>query len=104
MFERFTDRARRVLVLAQEEAANQGRDYLGTEHILAGMVLEASGVAGRVLADLGVTIEAVREGIDRRIAPVPVGPAAALATIGIDLEAVRQKVEESFGEGALKLP
>jgi len=57
MFERFTDRARRVIVLAQEEARDLNHDYLGTEHLLLGMIHENEGIAFRVLAAAGVTLE-----------------------------------------------
>jgi ClpA/ClpB-like protein len=60
MFERFTDRARRVVVLAQEEARHLNHNYIGTEHILLGLVHEDQGVAARALTELGVSLEAVR--------------------------------------------
>ncbi|MDY5133289.1 ATP-dependent Clp protease ATP-binding subunit [Actinotignum urinale] len=60
MFERFTDRARRVIVLAQEEARNLKHSYLGTEHILLGLIREGEGVAAKALEALGVTLESVR--------------------------------------------
>ncbi|MDO5726663.1 MAG: ATP-dependent Clp protease ATP-binding subunit [Bowdeniella nasicola] len=61
MFERFTDRARRVVVLAQEEARMLNHNYIGTEHILLGLIHEGEGVAGRALEALDITLEAVRE-------------------------------------------
>jgi ATP-dependent Clp protease ATP-binding subunit ClpC len=60
MFERFTDRARRVVVLAQDEARMLNHNYIGTEHILLGLLREGEGVAARVLESLGITPEAVR--------------------------------------------
>ncbi len=60
MFERFTDRARRVLVLGQEEARQLGHDFFGTEHILLGLIHEDDGVAARALRDSGVTLDAAR--------------------------------------------
>jgi hypothetical protein len=60
MFERFTDRARRVVVLAQEEARFLNHNYIGTEHILLGLVHEDRGVAARALAELGISLDAVR--------------------------------------------
>jgi len=60
MFERFTDRARRVAVLAQEEARMLNHDYVGTEHILLGLIGEGEGVAARALESLGISGEAVR--------------------------------------------
>ena len=61
MFERFTDRARRVVVLAQEEARLLNHNYIGTEHILLGFIREGEGVAARSLQSLGVELDAVRE-------------------------------------------
>jgi ATP-dependent Clp protease ATP-binding subunit ClpA len=61
MFERFTERARRVLVLAQEEARMLSQDHVGTEHILLGLVHVGNGIAARALQSLGVTEDAVRQ-------------------------------------------
>ncbi len=60
MFERFTDRARRVVVLAQEEARLLNHNYIGTEHILLGLIHEGEGVAARALESLGINLEGVR--------------------------------------------
>src|SRR5690349_13616651 len=60
MFERFTDRARRVVVLAQEEARMLSHNYIGTEHILLGLIHEGEGVAAKALESLGISLEAVR--------------------------------------------
>jgi hypothetical protein len=70
MFERFTDRARRVVVLAQEEAMRFDHNYIGTEHLLLGLLREEQGVA-----------------------------AVALAAVGVELEAVRVRLEEAVGRG-----
>ena len=64
MFERFTDRARRVVVLAQEEARNLNHNYIGTEHLLLGLIHEGEGVAPMVLESLGVSLEAVRARVE----------------------------------------
>ena len=61
MFERFTDRARRVVVLAQEEARMLNHNYIGTEHILLGLIHEGEGVAARALESLGISLQAVRQ-------------------------------------------
>src|SRR6266542_3524094 len=61
MFERFTDRARRVAVLAQEEARMLHHDHIGTEHILLGLIGEGGGVAAKALESLGISLEAVRQ-------------------------------------------
>jgi ClpA/ClpB-like protein len=60
MFERFTDRARRVVVLAQEEARMLNHDYIGTEHILLGLIHEGQGVAATALESLDISLEVVR--------------------------------------------
>src|SRR5436309_8175229 len=60
MFERFTERARQVVVLAQDEARGLKHNYIGTEHILLGLLREEEGVAARVLESLEVTLEGVR--------------------------------------------
>lgn len=67
MFERFTDGARRVLVLANEDAARLGHDFVGTEHLLLGLIREGRGLAAQALESLGVGLEAARREIDRRI-------------------------------------
>jgi ATP-dependent Clp protease ATP-binding subunit ClpA len=61
MFERFTDRARRVVVLAQEEARMLNHNYIGTEHLLLGLIHEGEGVAAKALESLGISLEAVRQ-------------------------------------------
>lgn len=60
MFERFTERARKVVVLAQDEAARFGHDYIGSDHILLGLVRGNEGIAARVLSNLGVDPTRVR--------------------------------------------
>ncbi|MEK4241893.1 ATP-dependent Clp protease ATP-binding subunit [Janibacter sp. FSL W8-0316] len=69
MFERFTDRARRVVVLAQEEARLLNHNYIGTEHILLGLIHEGEGVASKALESLGVSLDAVREQVQDIIGP-----------------------------------
>ena len=69
MFERFTDRARRVLVLAQEEARMLNHNFIGTEHILLGLIHEGEGVAAKALESLGISLEAVREKVEETIGP-----------------------------------
>jgi ATP-dependent Clp protease ATP-binding subunit ClpA len=64
MFERFTDRARRVVVLAQEEARMLNHGYIGTEHILLGLIHEADGVAAKALESLSISLEVVRREVE----------------------------------------
>jgi ATP-dependent Clp protease ATP-binding subunit ClpC len=67
MFERFTDRARRVVVLAQEEARMLNHNYIGTEHILLGLIHEGEGVAAKALESLNISLEAVRQQVEEII-------------------------------------
>jgi ATP-dependent Clp protease ATP-binding subunit ClpC len=67
MFERFTDRARRAVVLAQEQARMLHHDYIGTEHILLGLIQEGGGVAAKALESLGVSLEAVRQQVEELV-------------------------------------
>ncbi|GAT68535.1 ATP-dependent Clp protease ATP-binding protein [Planomonospora sphaerica] len=67
MFERFTDRARRVVVLAQEEARRLSHDHIGTEHVLLGLLGEEDGVAARALQSFGIGLEQVRSDIEKII-------------------------------------
>ncbi|TVS26945.1 ATP-dependent Clp protease ATP-binding subunit [Corynebacterium sanguinis] len=67
MFERFTDRARRVIVLAQEEARELNHNYMGTEHILLGLIKEGEGVAAKALESMGINLEDVRREVEELI-------------------------------------
>ena len=105
MFEKFTDRARRVLVLAQQEAHAAGHDAITPDHVLLGCVLEHDGIAGRVLGTFSVQHEAVRA---RLLEIVPrrsqVSPVEALASVGVNLLEMKEAVEEAFGAGSFPLP
>lgn len=68
LFERFTDRSRVAIVAAQEEARALGHNYIGTEHLLLGLVKEGNGVAARVITDRGVSLESLRDEVERIIA------------------------------------
>jgi ATP-dependent Clp protease ATP-binding subunit ClpC len=74
VFERFTDRARRVLVLAQEEARLLNHSFIGTEHILLGLIHEGEGLAAKALESLGISLEAVREKVEETIGPAGTAP------------------------------
>jgi ATP-dependent Clp protease ATP-binding subunit ClpC len=71
MFNRFTERARKVVLLAKEEAKRFNHDYIGTEHVLLGLIREGEGVASAVLQSLGVSLEAVRLEIEKLVQPGP---------------------------------
>jgi ATP-dependent Clp protease ATP-binding subunit ClpC len=69
VFERFTERARQVVVLAQDEARNLKHNYIGTEHLLLGLLREEKGIAARVLAGFDVTLDEVRSQVARIVGP-----------------------------------
>ncbi|MGB2821277.1 MAG: ATP-dependent Clp protease ATP-binding subunit [Phycisphaerae bacterium] len=71
MFERFTERARKVMALANQEAQRFNHEYIGTEHILLGLVKEGSGVGANVLKNLGVDLHKVRMGVEKLVKPGP---------------------------------
>ncbi|MFF0492248.1 Clp protease N-terminal domain-containing protein [Nocardia sp. NPDC004068] len=77
MFERFTDRARRVVVLAQEEARTLQHDYIGTEHLLLGLIHERDGIGAQVLQDIGVTLPRLRSDIIAIIGRATAGESAS---------------------------
>ena len=103
MFERFTAGARTVVEQAQAEARSLGHGYVGTEHLLLGLLADNHGIAARALAQAGVTAEGFRSDVAGRVADALVtgADAEALRAIGIDVEQVRARVEESFGPGVL---
>jgi ATP-dependent Clp protease ATP-binding subunit ClpA len=111
MFERFTDKARKVVSLALAKAKEQGDDQIRPAHMLYG-VAATDGVAARALTALGVDAAAVEREIGRTsgASSGPLGPrdeavdadAEALATIGIDVDEIKRKIEERFGPGALE--
>src|SRR5512134_2329536 len=71
MFERFTDRARKVMALANQEAQRFNHDYIGTEHVLLGLVKEGSGVGANVLKNLGVDLGKVRLEVEKLVKSGP---------------------------------
>jgi ATP-dependent Clp protease ATP-binding subunit ClpA len=104
VFERFSHEARRVVVLAQAEARSLDHDYIGTEHLLLGLLAEREGLGASVLAAFGISREGIRTAVREIVGsgeltePDP----EALEAIGIDLDAVRATVEQAFGPGALE--
>lgn len=117
MFERFTEPARQVVVEAQADARSLGHDWIGTEHLLLGIISGRS-FAADVLARQGATPDTVRDAVCRevgvqghhssptdRLGPTgEEGEKAALRDLGIDLDEIRRRVEATFGEGALDVP
>jgi ATP-dependent Clp protease ATP-binding subunit ClpC len=77
VFERFTDRARRVLTLAQEEARLLNHGFIGTEHILLGLIQEGGGLGARALGSLGITWEDVRQRVEEMVGPSAGSPSGS---------------------------
>jgi ATP-dependent Clp protease ATP-binding subunit ClpA len=102
MFERFTDDARTAVEAAQRHAAALHHGWIGTEHLLLGVLDDRDGRAARLLEACDVRPEWVRAEVERIVGRgEPDLDADALATLGIDLDAVRERVERTFGPGAL---
>jgi ATP-dependent Clp protease ATP-binding subunit ClpA len=103
MFERFTEAARAAVVGAEGHARALHHGWIGTEHVLLGLLDDADGRAARLLRDgFGIDAPWVRAEVERLVGRgEPDIDADALATLGIDLEAVRERVERTFGAGAL---
>ena len=97
MFERFTEPARRVVVLAQEDARERRQDRIRTENLLVGVVRTPGTPGAELLREAGVDRQTVEDGL----AGAKPDHAEALATLGIDLDEVRRQVEDAFGPGAL---
>ena len=114
MFERFTDQARKIVILAKAKAAERGDGQIRPVRMLYGAAV-TDGVAARALTALGVDAADVerelgRTGAGAGVSPGPLGPpdeaatgdAEALAAIGIDLDEIKRRIEDSFGPGALQ--
>jgi ATP-dependent Clp protease ATP-binding subunit ClpA len=102
-FERFSEKARTVVVLAQQQARERGDATIGTEHLLLGLLAVPDNLAVLVLEAFSVRRADVEADLDTRCPPPTGGrpDATALAALGIDLDEVRRRVEEAFGPGAL---
>lgn len=109
MFERFSASARLTVLHAQDEAVTLGHGFIGTEHLLLGILRLDDGFAREVLERAGVTHATAKDAVLDALEAAGVGrsalPAAdALASIGIDVELIRQRADETFGPGALRFP
>jgi ATP-dependent Clp protease ATP-binding subunit ClpA len=100
MFERFTAEARAVVVEAGVEARTLGHGWVGTEHLLLGVLADRSSDVARALRDLGIDAGRVRAQVLAEVG-AGVDDETALRDLGIDLRDVRRRVEERFGAGAL---
>ena len=109
MFERFTDRAKRVIVVAQDEALALGHDFIGTEHLLLGLT-RTDGIPKELLDERDVTSDKVRDEAVRLLTeaglhrPGDRSAEEALASLGIDVDEIRRRADESFGPGKFKFP
>ncbi|WP_327065887.1 Clp protease N-terminal domain-containing protein [Kitasatospora sp. NBC_01302] len=105
MFDRFTPAARDAVSVAQWEATRLHHPYLGTEHLLLGLLHHPEDSSVAVLVELGLDLPTARAGVVRLLGDGTAGgDAEALGSIGIDLTAVREAVEAGFGRGALDGP
>lgn len=106
MFERFTSDAREIVVRAQHEARDFAHPWIGTEHLLLGVLAAPDSPSATVLAECGVTLDIARAALGRLVGHGGFceGDAAALRTVGIELDQVRRAAEASFGPGALDRP
>ena len=110
MFEKFTNLAKRSITLSQDEAVTLGHDFIGTEHLLLGLVRVREGLAGEILAERGVTADQVRAETLRLLEAAGVSAtrgrdaAEALASIGIDVDEIRRRAEDTFGPGRFMFP
>jgi ATP-dependent Clp protease ATP-binding subunit ClpC len=95
MFERFTDRARRVVVYAQDEARALDHSYIGTEHILLGLVHEGEGLAVKVLESLDVSLETVRQRVEEIIGRGQQAPSGHIPFTPPAKKALEQSLAES---------
>jgi ATP-dependent Clp protease ATP-binding subunit ClpA len=102
MFERFTDRARRVVVLAQEEARLLNHNYIGTEHLLLGLLREGEGVAAQVLVELGADLSRVRQQVIQLLAGYAGGQEIA-EQAGARTRLVRMTVPDDLREAEEEL-
>ncbi|MEO3812008.1 Clp protease N-terminal domain-containing protein [Sphaerisporangium sp. B11E5] len=101
MFERFRQDARQTVQLAQEETKPFGHDYIGTEHLLLALLRQSDTPPARVLLRHGIDHDRAGDAVARLLAAPDDLDAEALNSIGIDLDAIREKVEATFGPGAL---
>jgi len=99
VFERFTDRARRVVVQAQEEARTRGHDHVGTEHVLLGLVHDSGGVAAKALESLQISAEVVRQRVDELTGPGERAPSGRIPFTPQSKEVLKLALQESRALG-----
>ena len=99
MFERFTDRARKIMAFAGDEATRLGHDHIGTEHVLVGFLVEGSGVGANVLKNLGVDLKQVRADVDATMVPGKTDFKGKFPHTGMVTRAIELAYEESAALG-----
>src|SRR5215813_9105577 len=99
MFERFTDRSRRVVALAQDEARRLDHGWIGTEHILLGLIREGDGYAARALESLGISLDAVRQQVEEIIGRGQQEPAGHIPFTPRAKKVLEQALRESLQLG-----
>jgi ATP-dependent Clp protease ATP-binding subunit ClpA len=99
VFERFTDRARQVVVLAQDESRAFGHDYIGTEHLLLGLLREEEGVAAHALESLGVELQEARAQVEAIVGPGDEAPAGQIPFTPEAKKALELSLREALGLG-----
>jgi ATP-dependent Clp protease ATP-binding subunit ClpA len=110
MFEYFTDRAKRAITASQDEALNLGHDFIGTEHLLLGLVATPDCTASEVFTEYGVELARARQETVRLMEAAGVyGTGAqdskdALSAIGIDVAEIQRRADDAFGPGAFRYP
>lgn len=110
MFEFFTDRARHAVSLSQDEAIALGHDFIGTEHLLLGLVGTDQSTAGDVLREQGVELTRAREQAVRILEAAGIIAAGgqpakdALSSLGINVEEIQRQADTNFGPGAFQYP
>lgn len=95
MLERFTSRARRVIVLATEEARNRGQEVIGPEHLLMGILKDRDGMAVKVLERLGIEPDALRQTVERLLTETPASPAGTAPVFSPEVRHVLEAALES---------
>jgi ATP-dependent Clp protease ATP-binding subunit ClpC len=99
MFERFTDKARRAIALAQDEARTLGHGYIGTEHLLLGLILDGDGVAARTLQTLGASLDGFRADVESMIGRGTADPAQQIPFTSRAKQVLEMSLRESLHLG-----
>jgi ATP-dependent Clp protease ATP-binding subunit ClpA len=110
VFDRFTNLAKRSITLAQDEAMDLGHDFIGTEHLLLGLLGLHQGLPAPIFAEVGITLDGARSETVRMLTAAGISAtasqdaAAALASIGIDVDEIKRRADDTFGPGRFRYP